>query len=191
LAGNPYSIAIENAGNENTPLTDAQLRANAAILRKAHEVHGVPLQLTGVVGRPGLGHHSMGFESGENWGHKFCPGSIIKAQKQQILDYAKGNVMALTQDDIINVASAVVQWATEGGALPQNFRGAHTNLLSLEAQLKDVLTIVSGIQEAITGFKADVDAKFGLIGVTPPPAPVDVETVKTAIRELIHEGIDA
>lgn len=46
--------------------------------------------------------------------------------------------MPLSQDDIINVASAVVQWSTEGGALPPQFRGAGTNLLSLEAQLKGV-----------------------------------------------------
>jgi N-acetyl-anhydromuramyl-L-alanine amidase AmpD len=84
-AGNPYSIAVENEGDENTPLTAAQIEANARILAKAHQVHGVPLQLTGKVGTPGLGHHSMGYESGVDWGHQFCPGSTIKAQKQQIL----------------------------------------------------------------------------------------------------------
>jgi N-acetyl-anhydromuramyl-L-alanine amidase AmpD len=78
IEGNPYSIAIENEGNENTPLTDAQLRANAKIFAKAHQVYGIPLQLTGKVGVRGLGHHSMGAESGVNWGHSECPGSIIK-----------------------------------------------------------------------------------------------------------------
>jgi hypothetical protein len=84
-AGNPYSIAIENEGNENTPLTAAQIEANARILAKAHQVHGVPLQVTAKVGTPGLGHHSMGYESGVDWGHQFCPGGVIKAQKQQIV----------------------------------------------------------------------------------------------------------
>lgn len=88
-AGNPYSIAIENAGNENTPLTDAQLTANAKILVKAHQVHGIPLQLTGNVNTRGLGHHSMGAESGVDWGHSLCPGEIIKAQKPEILRRAK------------------------------------------------------------------------------------------------------
>jgi N-acetylmuramoyl-L-alanine amidase len=85
ILGNPFSIAIENAGNENTPLTPYQIEANARILAKAHQVHGVPLQLTGRVGTRGLGHHSMGAESGVRWGHSQCPGEIIKAQKPAIL----------------------------------------------------------------------------------------------------------
>jgi hypothetical protein len=84
-AGNPYSISIENEGNENTPLTPQQIEANARILAKAHQVHGVPLQLTGHVGTRGLGHHSMGAESGVDWGHSLCPGNIIKGQKPAIL----------------------------------------------------------------------------------------------------------
>lgn len=88
IEGNPFSIAIENAGDERHPLTDAQLTANAKILAKAHQVHGIPLQLTGKVGIPGLGHHSMGAESGVNWGHSQCPGNIIKAQKPEILKRA-------------------------------------------------------------------------------------------------------
>lgn len=87
-AGNPYSIAIENEGFETQPLTNAQIQANAKILAKAHMVHGVPLQLTGIVGRRGLGHHSMGAESGVDWGHSACPGGIIKSQKPTILSLA-------------------------------------------------------------------------------------------------------
>src|SRR6195256_5519380 len=85
ILGNPYSIAIENAGNEHTPLTDRQLTANARILAMAHLRHGVPLQLTSRVGTPGLAHHSMGAESGVRWGHSACPGEIIKGQKPEIL----------------------------------------------------------------------------------------------------------
>lgn len=85
IAGNPYSISIENEGNENTPLTPQQIEANARILAKAHQVHGIPLQLTGKVGTRGLGHHSMGAESGVDWGHSQCPGNIIKGQKAQVL----------------------------------------------------------------------------------------------------------
>lgn len=85
ILGNPYSIAVENAGNENTPLTPYQIEANAQILAKAHLVHGIPLQLTGRVGTRGLGHHSMGAESGVRWGHSQCPGEIIKAQKPAIV----------------------------------------------------------------------------------------------------------
>jgi len=60
-------------------------------------------------------------------------------------------IMALSQDDIINVASAVVQWATEGGALPGQYRGAKTNLLSLEAQL-------TALADAMVKLNAKVDA---------------------------------
>jgi hypothetical protein len=88
-AGNSFSISIENEGNENTPLTAYQIEANARILARVHQVHGVPLQLTGHVGTRGLGHHSMGAESNVDWGHSLCPGSIIKGQKQAILDRAK------------------------------------------------------------------------------------------------------
>jgi hypothetical protein len=102
ILGNPFSIAIENAGNENTPLTAAQIEANARILAKAHQVHGIPLQITNRVGTRGLGHHSMGAESGVRWGHSQCPGEIIKAQKPAILARAiqivAGNVAPEGED---------------------------------------------------------------------------------------------
>lgn len=103
-AGNPYSISIENEGYETTPLTPQQIEANARILAKAHQVHGIPLQLTGRVGTRGLGHHSMGAESGVDWGHSLCPGGIIKAQKPAILARAiqlvNGGSAASTGDDM-------------------------------------------------------------------------------------------
>lgn len=111
-AGNPYSISIENEGNENTALTAYQIEANARILAKAHQVHGIPLQLTGKVGTRGLGHHSMGAESGVDWGHSLCPGSIIKGQKPAILARAKeivsgvsaqGAFMALTDQQQLDM----------------------------------------------------------------------------------------
>src|ERR1700750_386106 len=63
IEGNPYSIAVENAGFTGASLTPEQITANAKILAKAHQVYGIPLQLTGEVGVRGLGHHSMGYES--------------------------------------------------------------------------------------------------------------------------------
>lgn len=86
--GNPYSISVECEGWSGHPLTADQIEACARIVAKAHLVHGVPLQLTDRVGRHGLGHHSMGFESGVDWGHQFCPGNWVKAQKSQILAWA-------------------------------------------------------------------------------------------------------
>jgi hypothetical protein len=85
IQGNPYSISIENEGFSGNQLTAAQVEASARILARANREHGIPLQLTGTVGVPGLGHHSMGAESGVNWGHSSCPGEPIKAQKPAIL----------------------------------------------------------------------------------------------------------
>jgi hypothetical protein len=68
-------------------------------------------------------------------------------------------IMALSQDDIINVASAVVQWATEGGALPGNFRGAHTNLLSLEAQLTALADSMSKVRVELQAVRAALDTQ--------------------------------
>ena len=82
IKGNPYAIAIENAGNENTPLTPEQVEANAKILAKAHLVHGIPLQLTGKVGTPGLGHHSMGAESGVKWGTRRAPATSSRLRSR-------------------------------------------------------------------------------------------------------------
>lgn len=134
ILGNPYSIAIENAGNENTPLTQYQIEANARILAKAHLVHGIPLQLTGRVGTPGLGHHSMGAESGVRWGHSACPGELIKAQKPAILARAQqivagidlgDNMFLRTSNGSIYLAAggAVVQVlaAELGGISPQSW----------------------------------------------------------------------
>jgi N-acetylmuramoyl-L-alanine amidase-like protein len=132
IGGNAYSIAIENAGNGGTPLTAGQIEANARILAKAHLVHGIPLQLTGTVGRRGLGHHSMGAESGANWGHSACPGPIIKSQKQAILDRAVAIVAAATappseilpigETDVIYQVTSVPPGVKDvmGNAVPEN-----------------------------------------------------------------------
>lgn len=95
-AGNRTWLSIENEGR--TPgdvgykpglerLTDAQIDANARILLKTHQIYGtkVPLQLATSPSGRGLGHHSMGAESGADWGHSACPGTVIKAQKPAIL----------------------------------------------------------------------------------------------------------
>lgn len=133
IEGNPFSIAIENAGNENKPLTPQQIEANAKILAKAHLLHGIPLQLTGKVGTRGLGHHSMGAESGVNWGHALCPGSIIKAQKPAILARAVEIVNGrprpyrppadpTLEADVIYQVTGVPAGATdvEGSPVPEN-----------------------------------------------------------------------
>lgn len=66
-------------------LTPAQIEVCARLLARVHQVYGVPLQLATSPSGRGLGHHSMGAESGIDWGHSQCPGSAIKGQKAAIL----------------------------------------------------------------------------------------------------------
>lgn len=86
--GNGHWISVENEGYTPNALTAAQVDANARILAKCHKVKGVPLQLATSPSGRGLGHHSMGAESGANWGHSECPGPNIKNQKPEILSRA-------------------------------------------------------------------------------------------------------
>lgn len=131
IQGNPYSISIENEGFTGEQLTAAQVEASARILERAHREHGIPLQVTSRVGTPGLAHHSMGYESGVNWGHQFCPGEPIKAQKPAIvaqallitggisvafLDDPNALQLACRVDALINMREKVV--APPGYTLP-------------------------------------------------------------------------
>jgi len=87
-SGNGHWLSIENEGFTPGALTAAQAAANARILVRAHQVYGVPLQVCTSPSGRGLGHHSMGAESGVNWGHSDCPGPAIIAQKPGIVAYA-------------------------------------------------------------------------------------------------------
>jgi N-acetylmuramoyl-L-alanine amidase len=183
IDGNPYSIAIENAGSEKSPLTAAQVEANAKILAKAHLVHGIPLQITGQVGRPGLGHHSMGAESGANWGHSQCPGPIIKAQKSAILARAiqivtggsfapEGDVMFLrTPNGSIYLAGGGKTVSVSGsewaGVSPQSF-------VSVPQSLADKLLTppidIQALAAAIVAGLPDVDESAVIAALQSPEA---------------------
>jgi hypothetical protein len=129
LDGNHRVIAIENEdmggpfpnwggdGRRVPPLTDAQVEANARILRWAHETHGIPLQLcpNSKPGSRGLAYHRQGIDGnfgsfeypgrvagGEVWTEHFgkvCPGDARIAQLPDILRLAKGDDMAVELDD--------------------------------------------------------------------------------------------
>lgn len=88
IAGNYHWLSVENEGfgSKGRALTDWQCEVNARILFEAHTRFGVPLQLANDPSGRGLGHHSMG---GSAWGHLDCPGPVIIAQKQHILDLAR------------------------------------------------------------------------------------------------------
>lgn len=127
LYGNHRVIAIENedhgpdfptwSGSNVPPLTDAQVEANAKILRWAHETHGIPLQLCpdSRPGSRGLGYHRLGIDGnftdgydgrvsgGEVWTSaygKACPGKNRIDQIPRILELARGG--ATQEDDMPN-----------------------------------------------------------------------------------------
>lgn len=97
-AGNPRAISVENEGFTGQALTPEQVTANARIFAWVHLTHGIPLQVTDTPARKGLGHHSMGAETGANWGHDQCPGTRIKAQKPLIVRGALDIVYSLRED---------------------------------------------------------------------------------------------
>jgi len=92
--GNGHWLSIENEGYLPSPLTDAQVSANARIFAKSGEVYGHPMVIAYSPEDYGLGHHSMGAETGYDWGHSECPGDSIKAQKPEIVSRAGGDVSA-------------------------------------------------------------------------------------------------
>jgi hypothetical protein len=87
--GNRTWLSVENEGRGGDSLTDAQINRCADVLRWAHEVYGVPLQVTSDPNGRGLGYHAMG---GSAWGgHTSCPGSNIVAQLGEIVKRAGGS----------------------------------------------------------------------------------------------------
>ncbi len=130
LEGNHRVIAIENEdhgpafGQWNTSdghavpaLTPAQVAANAKVLRWAHQVHGVPLQLC-PDSRPtsrGLAYHRQGIDGnfatyqypgrvagGEvwtKWPGKVCPGDRRISQREEILRLAIGGAVTPPPDE--------------------------------------------------------------------------------------------
>lgn len=125
LNGNYRVIAIENedhgpafgtwSGSNVPALTPAQVVANARILRWAHEVHEVPLQLcpNSLPTSRGLAYHRQGIDGnfpngrvpgGEVWSKsrgKVCPGDRRIAQLPEILRLAKGGAPP-KEDDVLN-----------------------------------------------------------------------------------------
>lgn len=83
--GNGHWLSVENEGFSTGSLTLQQVEANAKLFARGRLEAGYPLQLATSPDGMGLGHHSMGAESGANWGHSQCPGTKIKAQKPAIL----------------------------------------------------------------------------------------------------------
>lgn len=185
-AGNPYSIAIENAGNENTPLTEAQLTANAHILAKAHLVYGIPLQVTGNVNTRGLGHHSMGFESGVDWGHHFCPGEIIKGQKAQIVGRAVsilgGSTVAFTPQQ-----EADILFTLGVSSQPTNPGPIHARVTVMLQKLDQLLGVTPDYHAMALAFADVLVADQSLPHIT----DVDRDSIASKVVAVFTEHLSA
>jgi len=95
MAGNADYISVENEGVAGDSLTDGQISRVAEVLAWTHRTYGVPLQLANAPGERGLGWHGMG---GIQWGGHFdCPGDHIRAQFNEIISRASGNVSPAPQ----------------------------------------------------------------------------------------------
>lgn len=137
LDGNYRVIAIENedhgsafgawSGSNVPALTAAQVSANAAILKWAHETHGVPLQLC-PNSRPesrGLAYHRQGIDGnfstypgrvsgGEVWSSSFgkvCPGDRRIEQRPEILAQAQGED-DVTPDEVFEQCQRALRYMT-------------------------------------------------------------------------------
>ena len=85
-AGNPRWYSVEHEGSAPEVPTDNQIKNDAHLYAWLLEHHGVPMQTTNDINRPGLGWHGMG---GDLWGgHPLCPGSGIKDARPEILTLA-------------------------------------------------------------------------------------------------------
>lgn len=85
-SGNRDYLSIENEGYDKDGLSAAQVKANAKILKWAHDKYKVPFALADKVGEKGLGYHKMG---GAAWGGHPCPGAKAISQLGDIVKAAK------------------------------------------------------------------------------------------------------
>jgi hypothetical protein len=202
ILGNGSWLSIENAAFLPEPLTAAQVDANAKILAWAHTAHGVPIQLATSPSGRGLGHHSMGAESGVNWGHSACPGQAIKDQKPLIVARAlalaglPGGITMATIDDVYTVLSAI-----NGGMRRVKVGGNELVVCTTEwqiandAKLERILAGQAGSAareiaagKAIEAMAAAITAGGGSVETAPIVAAIrevgaDVEQLHTQLAE--------
>lgn len=165
--GNGHWISVENEGFAGTPLTGAQIDANAAIFARVCAVYGVPLQVTSSVQGRGLGHHAMG---GVLWGnHPDCPGTPIIDQKSLIVQIAKEGGMALTPQETDWLKTTSDRVGAIFKASGSSVTGEHN------ADLDNVAHIVKQV-DAIAAALAS--------GATVPGLTAD------AVRAIVREELD-
>lgn len=112
-AGNDTYLSIESQGKAGELATDQQITAIAGILRWAHQVHGIALQIANAPGQLGFGWHGMGAPS---WGHAVCPGvrkdqraamlaAATNSDTQEFDDMTGADIIALFKDATFQTAA--------------------------------------------------------------------------------------
>jgi hypothetical protein len=111
-----------------------------------------------------------------------------------------GDDVPLTQDDYINIGSAVAQWATKDGPLPPQFVGAAINLKTIKAAVDQHTALLTAIAKAQGVAQSDLDdiqARVG--GITLTDAQVHLlaaqlsltpEALTAAARKAIDGRLD-
>lgn len=168
-AGNGHWVSVENEGFSPGPLSAEQVEACAQLLAWLHAEHDVPLQIATSPDGRGLGHHSMGTAregwTGPTWGHEFCPGEAIKAQKPAILARAQqiaGVSPTPPEDDMALPPDFDNNWNTLIGRVDAVFADRPTNVVPspyvneenklhsrlnlIDAQLAELKAAVAAIQ---------------------------------------------
>lgn len=115
-------------------------------------------------------------------GQTGCDANAFRGTLDQLLALvagtsSPGGSVALDQGDIVDICSGVVQWATRAGALPAGYRGAHTNLLTIEAQ-------INAAQNSLDALKAAAVAPAPIVLTADQLAQV-VSALTTALTGLV------
>lgn len=178
------AISIETEGLEFGSWTEAQLAALLNICWWANETHDIPLRVCPGPNDPGVGYHVMWGAPGP-WTPraKSCPGPERVAQFKDLITptLLEGeDMLPLSDTDVNRIAAAV--WAKVAAGLSDS---THTYLPPLHRKLGNpaspepdsVLGRLGGLAQQVTAIA--------------PGAPADVAALKTALKEILKEGVDA
>ena len=201
LDGNPRVIAVENedhgamfgswSGSDVPRLADAQVEANARILRWAHKQHGVPLQLCpdSRPGSRGLAYHRQGIDGnftdgfpgrrsgGEAWTEHFgkvCPGRRRIEQIPLILKIAKeGDDMQLSDKLFPDADEPDLAGVTIGDYMRRDFRTMQRTEERLERVLAELDDVDDAVSKAVTveQLRQQVGRLRDLLKQDPDPTP--------------------
>lgn len=167
--------------------TAQQVEVCARLLAKAHTVFGVPLQLATSPSGRGLGHHSMGAESGVDWGHSMCPGAAIKSQKPAILaraiaitsgdDMLTTDELALLRDTYAWARAACTGRDSAGKVFTDPYDGAPVHGVRALGELLDRPQVdVAAVAAAV-------------VAALPPSASVDVAALVGPLADALVQHL--